>query len=275
MHPNQEQQSGPSLEQRLAPRQRPAGRAFMRNRWERLLFAHWEYPAGEIQYRLPHGLHLDTYDGRAYIGVVPFLMRRVTLAGWPAIPGFSDFLELNVRTYVHDSHGRPGVWFFSLDCNQPLAVLGARSLYNLPYEHASMRAALLDGTQLHTYQCRRRGRSSARSLGIETRRPYGRAQFTWPIPSGKPEPLLQEAEPGSLEFFLAERYLLFAFDYRRGRLFSGAVHHAPYRVAPVKAAVWDEQPLVWNGFDPPGRPPDHCMLADSVDVEIFKLQPLA
>lgn len=239
----------------------------MLNRWERLLFMHWEYPAAELAYRIPQGLHLDTYDGKAYIGVVPFLMRGVTLAGWPPIPGFSNFLELNVRTYVYDDFGRPGVWFFSLDCNQPLAVIGARRLYNLPYEHAAMRAGPLSGTKLYSYQCRRRGHSSARNFGIPTRQPYGRANFTWQLLDQ-----LRQAEPGSLEFFLAERYLLFAFDYRREQLYSGAVHHAPYRVAALKATVWDEQPLVWNGFDPPNRPPDSALVAATVDVEIFKLQ---
>ena len=113
----------------------------MRQCWSGLLFLHWPVDPAMIQSRLPDGLFVDTYDNKAWLGVVPFFMDRVRPVMLPPVPGLSWFLELNVRTYVHDAQGRPGVWFFSLDCNQPLAVEIARRFFHLPYEHAAMKAA--------------------------------------------------------------------------------------------------------------------------------------
>ena len=110
----------------------------MRQRWAGLLVLHWPIEISLIQDRLPPGLHVDTFNGQAWIGVVPFFMQRVRPTGLPPVPWLSWFLELNVRTYVHDDAGNPGVWFFSLDCNQPVAVEIARRAFHLPYQHAAM-----------------------------------------------------------------------------------------------------------------------------------------
>ena len=112
----------PTAAQRLAARERPQGFPVMRQRWSGLLFLHWPVEISLIQKRLPPGLHVDTFDGQAWLGVVPFFMQRVRPIGLPPVPWLSWFLELNVRTYVHDDAGNPGVWFFSLDCDQPVAV---------------------------------------------------------------------------------------------------------------------------------------------------------
>lgn len=101
----------------------------MRQRWEKLLFLHWAWDAAEVQRTLPLGLTVDTFEGRAWLGVVPFFMRDVRPAWVPSVPGISNFLELNVRTYVFDGRGRPGIWFYSLDCNQRLAVRAARTFF--------------------------------------------------------------------------------------------------------------------------------------------------
>ncbi|RYD26824.1 MAG: DUF2071 domain-containing protein, partial [Verrucomicrobiaceae bacterium] len=130
----------PTDDLRLEMRVRPAGRPVMFQRWSGLLFLHWRMNPEEIQRRLPHGLHVDTFGGKAWVGVVPFFMERIRPVGIPAVPWLSWFLELNVRTYVYDDKGRPGVWFFSLDCNQPVAVEFARKIFHLPYQHAAMNA---------------------------------------------------------------------------------------------------------------------------------------
>ena len=105
----------------------PDGRRplLMHHRWESLLFLHWRLPAARIQETLPAGLTVDTFDGDAYLAIVPFFMRDVRPVRVPALPWISQFLELNVRTYAYDEEGVPGVWFYSLDCNQPLAVAAA------------------------------------------------------------------------------------------------------------------------------------------------------
>ena len=144
----------PTLNQRLAACDHPAGFAVMRQRWSGLLFLHWPVDAAMIAERLPAGLQVDTFDGRAWIGVVPFFMGSIRPVGLPPVPWLSWFMELNVRTYVHDSEGNPGVWFFSLDCNQPVAVEIARRAFRLPYQHARMHS-VREGSRVR-YHCHRR-----------------------------------------------------------------------------------------------------------------------
>ncbi len=246
----------PTLDDRLAARTPPPGdRLAMRQRWEDLLFLHWEVSAEEIQKRLPEGLHVDTFGGRAYLGAVPFFMRKVRPRGLFALPGLSNFLELNVRTYVHDAKGLPGVWFFSLDANQPVAVEVARRWYHLPYQHAKM-SARRDGTTV-TYDCRRRGKNES-------------AHYQYDQPEGG-----QEAEPGSLEFFLLERYVLFSWHAKKQRLFRGYVHHAPYRYSMTEPEKWSALPLQWEGFDPGDTPPAHAAIAAGFDVNAFAIAPVS
>src|SRR6266704_6531932 len=109
----------------------PVGPWVMAQRWHDLLFAHWPVPAGELQHLIPTPLTIDTFDGQAWLAVVPFRMSGVRLRGTPAVPWLSAFPELNVRTYVK-CEGRPGVWFFSLDAGNPLAVAIARAWFHLP-----------------------------------------------------------------------------------------------------------------------------------------------
>ena len=122
----------------LRARVRPTRRPVMRQSWDDLFFLHWEYAAEAIQSRLPAGLTVDTFEGKAYLGVVGFRMNAVRPLGLPALPWLSYFNELNVRTYVRDASGEPGVWFFSLDCDRAPAVVIARAGFGLPYEHAAM-----------------------------------------------------------------------------------------------------------------------------------------
>jgi len=242
------------LAQRLAARERPAGRPVMKQRWSRLLFLHWRVDPDLLRPLLPAGLHLDLHEGEAWIGVVPFLMERVRPVLMPAVPGLSWFLELNVRIYCHDDSGQPGVWFLSLDCNQPVAVELARNLFLLPYEHARMRyGGDLNATRYH---CLRDGELD------EAIYEYG--------PAGE----VREAEPGTLEFFLLERYILFSSG-RNGRLYSGKVHHPPYRWAPAKCEKWSTLPVRWNGLPEPHEPPESALWVDHVDVHIFPLRRLA
>ncbi len=218
--------------------------------WNHLLFLHWRWNADEIQATLPKGLTVETFDGDAWLGLVPFYMRYIRPRRLPWVPWISNFLELNVRTYVRDAQGRPGVWFYSLDCNQPLAVWTARTFFHLPYQHARMRSRIgADG--FVNYACHRRGLKEGSSfrykLSTETTHP----------------------EPGSLEFFLVERYLLFA-NTARG-MYVGRVYHTPYPVAQAEVTNWDPRILEANGFTNPGRPPDHICGSPGVKVQIYGL----
>jgi uncharacterized protein YqjF (DUF2071 family) len=238
----------PTLDQRLACREKPPGFPVMRQRWSRILFLHWRVDPEPLGPMLPRGLHLDLHQGEAWLGIVPFFMERIRPTLLPPVPGLSWFLELNVRTYVHDDHGVPGVWFHSLDCNQPLAVELARRCFHLPYQHAAMRCRTAgDATY---YECRRKGEGSSARFDY---RPAGPAAV---------------AVPGSLEFFLAERYLLYAAT-KDGRLIEGQVHHAPYQLAPARCDDWSTVPALWDGLPSPSGPPDSALWVDHVDVEVF------
>lgn len=244
---------------RPTPQQREAARhpdlrqrTVMRQRWEHLLFLHWEISPEIIQRTLPAGLHADTFNERAWLGIVPFAMRGVRPVGLPAIGPISNFLELNVRTYVQDDRGVPGVWFYSLDCNQALAVLIARVCFGLPYQHAKMAA---DFGSVIDYRSTRRDTSEP-------------ARYVW-----QPHGTARTAATDSLEFFLLERYHLYSM--RNGKLFRGTVAHAPYQFREARVDELSLVPAELAGFADLAAKPDHICHADGVDVRIRGLERLA
>lgn len=243
----------PSPAQRLALRERPDGPAAMYQTWQHLLFLHWEADPAVIASRLPPGLHPDLFDGRAYLGLVPFFMRRVRPRHLPAVPGLSNFYEMNVRTYVHDREGIPGVWFFSLDASNAIACAVARARFHLSYFDAAIRATKQDWIRFHAI---RRGRDTA-------------AEFRY---RGHGPP--REAAPGTLDFFLVERYALYAHHPEKGHLYRGRVHHAPYRLHEAEAPRWSTLPVAWDDLPEPSGPPVHSCYAERVDVEVFGLEPV-
>ncbi len=239
---------------RLALRLRPAARAVMFQQWRELLFLHWEYSVAEIQRTLPEGLFVDTFAGKAYLGVVPFFMQNIRPRFLPAVPGLSNFLEMNLRTYVHDRAGVPGVWFYSLDANQRLAVAIARRFFHLPYKYATMKSS----------------RSPQGAIRYESQRGGDDANGAGCVFEYAPGAELPTAAPASLEFFLVERYRLYATA--GGRLWRGAVFHQPYPLCRAEVTAWDEHLLTLNGFAPTGRRPDHIMMSRGVDVTVFPLE---
>ena len=241
----------PTQSKRLSARDRPNGFPVMKQRWAGLAFFHWAIDAKLIASRLPAGLHVDTFEGKAWLGIVPFFMERVRPTGLPALPWLSWFHELNVRTYVHDDAGNPGVWFFSLDCNQPVAVEIARRAFNLPYEHAKMSSE-------------RGEKISYNSLRRNSQPPE--ATFQYPHPHS-PKP----AQVGSLEWFLVERYLLFSVD-KNGTLYSGRVHHQPYMIENPLGTACSTLPFSLNAFEEPTSPPESILVSSPVNVSIFPLR---
>jgi len=165
---------------------------------------------------LPRQLQIDTFEGQAWLGVVPFRMTGVRLRGTPVLPGLSAFPELNVRTYV-TCGGKPGVWFFSLDAGNSLAVAIARAWFHLPYFRARMSCAKRDGW-IH-YQSERMHRGAPSGLLAGGYHPVGE---------------IFSARRGTLEYFLTERYCLYAAD-RRGRIIRGEIHHPPWPLQEAEA----------------------------------------
>jgi uncharacterized protein YqjF (DUF2071 family) len=243
---------------RIAPTRRPSDRVVMKQSWRDLTFLHWEIPAEAIATLLPPELTVDTYEGRAFIGLVPFSMRNVRPVGLPRVPLLSHFPETNVRTYVHYQGRDPGVWFFSLDAANPVAVWLARTGFGLNYRWATMdvQREEVDGRiQMRYASVRHRPRGS---------RPFCRvvSEAVGPV---------NLAKPGSLEHFLAERYVL--YSVRGGHLFSGRVFHTPYPLQAAKCVNVDENLLAASGLIRPDSPP-LAHFARGVDVEVFGLKRL-
>ena len=193
----------------------PAGPWIMAQSWHDLLFAHWPVDAAIVRPHIPASLKIDTWDGAAWVGIVPFRMSGVRLRGMPALPWLSAFPELNVRTYVTAGE-KPGVWFFSLDAGNPLAVVIARAWFHLPYFRASMVCASQDGW-IRYYS--RRTHTRAPSAVLECRYQPAASPF---------EPM-----PHTIEHFLTERYCLYAAA-GAGRIYRGEIHHPPWQ---LQAAV--------------------------------------
>ena len=205
------------------PRPMPPGRWAMTQRWNDLLFAHWRVPAAQVTALLPEGLHADTFDGSAWLGVVPFWMDRIRVRGLPAVPGARSFPELNLRTYVRDPRtGTPGVYFFSLDGANLVAVLTARTFYNLPYYWAQMRIEE-HANQGFTFYSRRR---------FAPEPVIFKARYRGLGPTRK----LAENRAGPLEYFLTERYCLFTHN-RSGALVRAKVHHVPWPLEEAQAEI--------------------------------------
>jgi uncharacterized protein YqjF (DUF2071 family) len=214
----------------------PAGRWFMAMRWHDLAFLHWPVPAETLRPLIPAALDVDTRDGLAWLGIVPFHMTGVRPWFTPSLPGFSAFPELNVRTYVV-ADGRPGVWFFSLDAHQPLAVRAARQTYCLPYFDAEIRLRHADGWI--DYESRRRHRGAAAADFSARYRPIG--------------PVFR-SEPGTLEHWLTERYCLYCAD-GRGQVHRADIHHAPWPLQRAEADLRTNTMTAGLGIALPDEPP--------------------
>ena len=201
----------------------------MRQRWRALLFAHWRVPPNMIQGLLPAGIEVDTHNDEAWVSVIPFYMTGVRFRAMPPIPTAHAFAELNVRTYV-TCNGQSGIWFFSLDAASTLAVIGARLGASLPYFRARMRVEL--GTREVDYFSHRRDDTRGRAIFNATYAPAGPS-----IAVG----------PGSLDFFLAERYTLFSND--GPRIWRIDIHHPRWQLYGARAELRENTMLEAAGLN--------------------------
>ncbi|HEX8792304.1 MAG TPA: DUF2071 domain-containing protein [Polyangiaceae bacterium] len=239
---------------RMAPTRRPEGVPAGYQKWRDLLFVHWEVPVAALRPLVPAPLAIDTHEDKAYVGVVAFTMHDVRPSRFlPAIAGAAGFGEVNVRTYVHHEGRDPGVWFLSLDAQSVLAVLGARAFFHLPYFHARIETHRQDAGVV--YRAERHWADGA-PAGIDVRYEVGAET--------------PGSEPGSLQHFLVERYILYAMT-PRGRLLQGRVHHPPYRVRHARVLEMQESLVAADGLERPEARASE-LWSDGVDVEVFGLR---
>ena len=215
--------------------------------FDHLLLAHWRVPLADIRARVPPELQVEEHLGSAWLGIAAFRVRNLRLRGLLPLPGFSSFRELNVRTYVRAPDGKPGVWFLSLDLSSRLVVEAGRRLVRLPYFHARI-AADPDGTWIDQ-ECVR----------FDERGRVFNARY-------RPEGAVFQAKPGSLEWFLAERYCLYATD-EHGALQRAEIHHPPW---PLQAADVEIELASIAPVELRGAP--LCHFSRSQDVVIWPLE---
>jgi uncharacterized protein YqjF (DUF2071 family) len=228
---------------RLSIRERPKGFPIMHQNWGKLLFMHWRIDEEMLRPLIPERLTIDTFDGEAWLGVIPFTMWDVRPSFTPPVPWLSEFHELNVRTYVH-YEGVPGVWFFSLDANSSVAVFGARTVFNLPYFNA--RIDLEETDNRIDYSCTR------------TDEPPAEYKATWTIGEK-----LGQSDPDSLDFFLTERYCLYAAKGERlNRL---RIHHRPWILFDAAVQAYESTMIESHGLP---TPEDEPLLHYAEEIEV-------
>ncbi len=225
----------------------------MHQTWDCLLFLHWPVAVAQLRPLVPRDLEIDTYGDTAWIGVTPFTMRGVRPPLLPPPPLLSRTHEINVRTYVRHG-GVPGIWFLSLDANNLLAVLGARLVFHLPYFQARMHLSRENRTVRF---------SSHRTRGAA---PPADFQGAWQLGEGLPA-----AAPGTLEFFLIERYCLYT-KASGGRLLRGRIHHVPWPLRSAKLLHLASTMIESHGLPPPAEEPLLHAQSEPLRVGIWPLE---
>lgn len=229
---------------------RPQGSPIMYQSWGKLLFMHWQTSARALRRLIPEPLIIDTFEGEAWISVTPFTIWGARPIFTPPLPWVSDFHEINVRTYV-SLGGVPGVGFFSLDANSMVAVMAARAFFHLPYHNAKI-------------DLEQRGDTIIYSSTRKDADPPAKFNATWTIGGNLPQ-----AEPGSLDFFLVERYCLYTSN--EGKLYRCRIFHQPWPLQQADLATYGSSMIEADGLPAPeGEPLLHC--GGPVNVEVWPLE---
>jgi uncharacterized protein YqjF (DUF2071 family) len=227
-------------------------RTLLRQHWAELAYFHWRYPSDEVQRLLPRGVTVDTFDGDAWVGLIPFEMRDVRIGRSPVVPWLGSFLEINVRTYVTDQLGRRAVWFFSLDVPRAAIVAVARSAFALPYCWA------------HTEHHRNGDHHRYRTERRWPRGTAGRADMRFTVgASMAPESV------GELEHFLSARWAL--ITRRGGRLMHGRVDHPRWPLHHLSDVEVRGDLIEAAGLPAPAGAP-HAMYSPGVDVQVSRFR---
>lgn len=223
------------------PRPLPSGRWAVSQRWNDLLFAHWPVPPSHLAPLLPEGLSADTFQGSAWVGIVPFWLDRVKVRGMPRLPVFRNLPDLNLRTYVREERtGSRGVFCFSMDAGSLLAVAAARMFYHLPYHWAEMQ---LD-------------RRSPREFAFYSRRRFSREVVTFQARYRGLGPNFKQMESrgNSLEYFFSERDSLFARN-RFGQAIRANMHQVAGPLEDAEAVIERNNLTATIGLELPNREP--------------------
>jgi uncharacterized protein YqjF (DUF2071 family) len=216
----------------------------MVQQWQDLSYIHWRYEPEEVKALLPPGVEVDTFDGSAWVGLIPFSMRNIGLPGMPPVPYFGSFPEVNVRTYVK-CNGVPGVWFFSLDVNRFLPALVARTTYLLPYCWGSAENHR-DGDIISAHVQRRWPHGASTSLRLDIGEPI--------------------EQPDDLSVFLSARWGLYSKGLRNGVRYA-PVDHERWPLYSANLLSLNDTLVIASGLTAPQGNP-HVMFSPGVSVRV-------
>ena len=222
----------------------------MAQRWSDLLFMHWPVAVASLRALVPSRLTLDMYEDRPWVSLASFKLSDLRPRRFPTLPWVSEFPELNVRTYVVVD-GKPGVYFFSLDAASVLAVIGARTVFHLPY-YAAVMSTRRRADGMITYESRR----IAQRLGL------ARFKAVY-APTGP----AATSSPGSLDHWLTERYCLYAVGSGQ-RVYRTDIHHHPWPLQPAQVELFENTMASASHIDLPSLAP-RVSFARTLDVVVW------
>ena len=230
--------------------------SIMKQEWHNLLFLHWPIPIASIRHRIPKQLELDTYNDSAWIGIIPFQMRKLRPSFAFSIPPISNFTEINLRTYVKDKYNRKGVWFFSLDTQNSFGNWIARTFFHLNYRYAETEFLANSDEQL---TCK----FTMPDRGIPEQ------SFIWQLTQ---DDFIPSKNPESLEFFLTERYRLFSYNYKKDVLLTGTLSHEPYQLNRPSLIQYSTDLFFSNGIEFSNSYPQSILACRQTKVDVFPIE---
>ena len=224
--------------------------------WHNLLFLHWKVKKDAFDQLIPSDLEVDTYNDSAWIGIIPFQMKRLRPRYLSSFPPVSNFTEVNLRTYVKDKYGRKGVWFFSLDTSNRLGNFIAYNFFHLNYRYSK---TYFEISNRNKYSCK-----------IDLKQPGIPVQvFEW---EDDPDTNYFKSNSTSLDFFLTERYRLYSYDHKRKKLLTGAITHEPYKLYTPKLIKYGTGLFESNKISATIDNPDSVIASKMVKVKVFPLE---
>ena len=234
----------------------PRKTCIMKQEWHNLLFLHWPIPVKTIRQHIPKELDVDTYNNSAWIGIIPFQMRKLRPSFAFHIPLISNFTEINLRTYVKDKYNRKGVWFFSLDTHNPFGNWVAQTFFHLNYRYART-----EFITTHT-------QSNTCKFSFPNTQ-YPEQTFSW---KHSKHEFMPSKSPESLECFLTERYRLFSFNHKRNVLLTGTLSHYPYELNRPELLKYSTDLFASNKIDFPYGYPESILACRDTKVKVFPIE---
>lgn len=190
---------------------------FMTQQWNNMAMFHWPIDTALLEKQIPEQLKIDTFDGVGWLSFAVFQVTHSRIRGFPKVPYFSTFIQINVRTYV-TYNGVSGVYFFSLDANKWPIVFGAKVAMKLPYKLAQM-TMKNEQTDMYFNSSRKKTGSGSPAFTCQYR------------------PTSESFYPGanSLDYWLLERYCLWTTKGKS--VFRSDIHHDRWKVTQAKATI--------------------------------------